>query len=167
CVRGWSIEFLHVGEYMPNRSRTLTARALMLGTALMAALLLVFPSTGVAQDVGQLAGTVSDSSSGQGIPGAQVLVVGTTLGAVTGADGRYTIARVPAGSHSVQVRRVGYSPRTVSGVSVASGATVTVDVALRSAPLQLEAVVTTGVVDPTSGTRVPFTVGRVDMENAP
>ncbi|MHB1224172.1 MAG: SusC/RagA family TonB-linked outer membrane protein [Gemmatimonadaceae bacterium] len=152
---------------MPNRSHAISARVVMLGAALLVALLLVFPSAGQAQEVGQLTGTVSDSSSGQGIPGAQVLVVGSTLGAVTGADGRYTIARVPAGGHSVQVRRVGYSPRTMTGVTVASGATVTLDVALRSAPLQLEAVVTTGVVDPTSGTRVPFTVGRVDMENAP
>ncbi len=33
--------------------------------------------------------------------------------------------------------------------------------------LSLEAVVTTGLVDPASGTRVPFTVGRVDAESAP
>ena len=34
-------------------------------------------------------------------------------------------------------------------------------------PLSLQAVVTTGVTDPTSGTRVPFTVGRLEVENIP
>jgi TonB-linked SusC/RagA family outer membrane protein len=33
--------------------------------------------------------------------------------------------------------------------------------------LTLQAVVTTGVVDPTAGTRVPFTVGRIEVENIP
>jgi hypothetical protein len=33
--------------------------------------------------------------------------------------------------------------------------------------LTLEAIVSTGLVDPTSGTRVPFTVGRVDASNLP
>lgn len=151
---------------MPNRSQTLTCRVLMLGTALMMASLVAFPSSGAAQEVGQLTGVVSDSSSGQGISGAQVMVAGTTLGTISGNDGHYTIARVPAGSHTVQVRRVGYSMREVQ-VTIVAGTTTTLNVAIRSAPLQLEAVVTTGVVDPTSGTRVPFTVGRVDMENVP
>jgi TonB-linked SusC/RagA family outer membrane protein len=130
------------------------------------ALLVGLPSSGAAQEVGQVAGTVTDSSSGQGIGGAQILVTGTTFGTVSGDDGRYSIARVPAGTHTIQVRRVGYSPREVR-VTVAAGEAASLNVALRSAPLQLEAVVTTGVVDPTSGTRVPFTVGRLDVADAP
>jgi TonB-dependent SusC/RagA subfamily outer membrane receptor len=42
-----------------------------------------------------------------------------------------------------------------------------VDVKMTAAALNLQAVVTTGIVDPTSGTRVPFTVGRVSAEDAP
>ncbi|HEX5580815.1 MAG TPA: SusC/RagA family TonB-linked outer membrane protein, partial [Gemmatimonadaceae bacterium] len=122
---------------------------------------------GQAGQTGQIAGTVTDSSSGQPIPGAQVIVAGTNLGSATDAQGRYTVSRVPAGTHTIQVRRVGFSLREVAGVNVAAGATTTLDMRLRSTPLQLEAVVTTGVVDPTSGTRVPFTVGRVDAANAP
>src|SRR5690606_37318310 len=71
------------------------------------------------------------------------------------------------GTHAIQVRRIGFIQRDVPGVVVTAGATTTLNVTLRSAPLQLQAAVTTGLVDPTSGTRVPFTVGRVDMENAP
>jgi TonB-linked SusC/RagA family outer membrane protein len=52
-------------------------------------------------------------------------------------------------------------------VSVTADATATVNIALMASALTLEAVVTTGVVDPTSGTRVPFTVGKVDAADAP
>jgi TonB-linked SusC/RagA family outer membrane protein len=52
-------------------------------------------------------------------------------------------------------------------VSVAEGGTAQADFRLAVVPLTLEAVVTTGVVDPTSGTRVPFTVGRISAEDAP
>ncbi len=151
---------------MHHRSQRLTGRISVLGAALMVALLAAFPTSGNAQEVGQLTGQVSDSSSRQGIGGAQVMVTGTSLGTVSGEEGRYTIARVPAGTHTIQVRRVGYSPREFR-VTIVAGETATLNVALRSAPLQLEAVVTTGVVDPTSGTRVPFTVGRLDVADAP
>ncbi len=152
---------------MPHRSQVRSRPATMLGTVFTALLMLAAPSVLHAQQTGQIAGTVTDSASGQPIPGAQVIVGGTNLGSATDAQGRYTVARVPAGSHVVQVRRVGFSLREVSGVTVTAGATTTLDLRLRSTPLQLEAVVTTGVVDPTSGTRVPFTVGRVDAANAP
>jgi len=129
------------------------------------------PTPAAAQDpaaaTGIIAGTVTDSATGAAISGAQASIVGTTLGAVTGADGRFTITRVPAGTHRLQIRRLGFQMREVAGVVVAAGARVPVDVRLRAAPLQLEAVVSTGVVDPTSGTRVPFTVGRVDAADAP
>ena len=116
---------------------------------------------------GQITGVVSDSASGQPLNAAQVSVAGTTLAVQTDATGRYNLARVPAGTHTVQVRRLGFQPREVPRVVVTAGAATTVDVRLRSSPLQLEAVVSTGIVDPTAGTRVPFTVGRIDAADAP
>ena len=131
---------------------------------------LASPVAGRAQQpaaAGTIAGTVTDSATGTPISGAQVNVVGTTLGTTAGPDGRYVLNRVPAGTHRVQVRRLGFQFRDVPNVVVAAGERVTLDVRLRAAPLQLEAVVSTGVVDPTAGTRVPFTVGRVEAADAP
>jgi TonB-linked SusC/RagA family outer membrane protein len=56
---------------------------------------------------------------------------------------------------------------TLAGVVVTEGSTATANLRLDPVGLTLADVVTTGVVDPTSGTRVPFTVGRVTAENAP
>ncbi len=116
---------------------------------------------------GRITGVVTDSSTGQALSAVSVSVAGTRLGGLTDAQGRYAIERVPAGTHTLQTRRIGYSPRNIPGVSVTADATATVNIALMASALTLEAVVTTGVVDPTSGTRVPFTVGKVDAADAP
>jgi TonB-linked SusC/RagA family outer membrane protein len=126
-------------------------------------------STAGAQEpaTGRITGVVTDSATGQALSAVSVSVAGTRLGGLTDAQGRYTIERVPAGTHTLQTRRIGYSPRNIPGVSVTADATATVNIALMASALTLEAVVTTGVVDPTSGTRVPFTVGKVDAADAP
>ena len=42
---------------------------------------------------------------------AQVVVVGTKLGAMTNDAGRYTIAGIPAGTHTVRATLIGYAPQ--------------------------------------------------------
>jgi hypothetical protein len=66
--------------------------------------------TASAQDAaqfGRIAGRVIDAESGQGVAGVGVQVVGTTIGGMTGVDGSYTIPRVPAGTVTLQFRRIG------------------------------------------------------------
>ncbi len=115
---------------------------------------------------GRITGTATDSASGRTLSAVQVSIAGTRLGATTDEAGRYTITGVADGTHTLEVRRLGFRAMTVPNV-VVSGGSGTADFRMAPAPLTLEAVVTTGVVDPTSGTRVPFTVGKVDVENAP
>jgi TonB-linked SusC/RagA family outer membrane protein len=141
-------------------------RAWLHGFALLLGILAVATPLG-AQGTGRITGTVSDSTSGRPIGTVQVSVVGTRLGAATDENGRYTINGVPAGTYSVETRRLGYRPETVTGVTVTDGGTATADLQLSANALILQSVVTTGVVDPTSGTRVPFTVGKVDVGDLP
>lgn len=140
---------------------------LTLAVALLAALSVTTAVSAQEPATGRIVGTVTDSASGQPLSAVAVSVAGTRLGGVTDDAGRYSINGVPAGTHTLETRRIGYGPRQVPGVNVTAGATTTVDLRLEAAALTLEAMVTTGVVDPTSGTRVPFTVGRVDAADAP
>ena len=55
-----------------------------------------------------LGGTVRDAKSGEPLPGANVVVVGTGLGASTDVNGRYTIRGISSGEYSVKVTLVGY-----------------------------------------------------------
>ncbi|MDQ3996806.1 MAG: carboxypeptidase-like regulatory domain-containing protein, partial [Gemmatimonadota bacterium] len=127
---------------------------------------LLAASAGAQAGTGRITGTATDSVTGRPLAGVQVAVAGTRFRAVTDDAGRYTIAGVTAGTHPLEARRVGYRRATAS-VTVTEGGTGQADIRLATAPLTLEAVVTTGVVDPTSGTRVPFTVGRISAEDAP
>lgn len=150
-----------------TRLRSSPAAPLVL-VALGAALL--SPGTPLAaQDAprGRIAGTVVDSLGGRPLAGVQVTVAATRLGALTDSVGRYTITNVPPGSYTVEARRLGFAPAVRRGVVVAAGGTAAASFRLRAAVLNLEAVVVTGVTDPTAGTRVPFTVGRVSAEQVP
>jgi TonB-linked SusC/RagA family outer membrane protein len=77
------------------------------------------------------------------LEGVSVTVVGTALGALTRADGRYAIPNVPAGPRVVRVSRIGYARRDQQ-VSVGAGQTVTVNFDLKAAAVALEQVVVTG-----------------------
>ncbi len=59
--------------------------------------LVLFSSPIFSQSTGKIAGKISDKSSGEAIPFANVFVEGTTLGAAADIDGIYTIVNVPPG----------------------------------------------------------------------
>ena len=85
-------------------------RALTLALALSTA-----PALLMAQATGTVRGRVTDASAARGIPDVQVMVTGTRIGSVTGADGAYTLTAVPSGTRSITARRLGYQPATQSG----------------------------------------------------
>jgi outer membrane receptor protein involved in Fe transport len=67
---------------------------------------------------GKIAGRVTDRSTGQPYFGANVIVVGTSLGAATDADGYFTVLQVPPGVYAVQVHAMGYTSVTMTDIHV-------------------------------------------------
>lgn len=57
-----------------------------------------------------LTGTVRQDSTGRPLPGVEVLLVGSLIRAVTDAQGRYAINRVPPGRRLALFRSVGFRP---------------------------------------------------------
>ena len=55
-----------------------------------------------------VSGRVIDRTTNEGLPGATVLVKGTTIGGATNADGSFSIS-VPASANTLQIRSVGYA----------------------------------------------------------
>jgi TonB-linked SusC/RagA family outer membrane protein len=106
------------------------------------ALLLVSATAAWAQDAGTISGRVTDASTNAPVPSAQIQVVGTTRGAVTGDDGRFRIAAIRAGSYQVRVLRLGYQA-SLQQIDVTPGGTADVSFALAPAAISLEQVVTT------------------------
>ncbi|HSL71819.1 MAG TPA: SusC/RagA family TonB-linked outer membrane protein, partial [Longimicrobiales bacterium] len=77
------------------------------------------------------------------IAGATVQVTEARVGALSGADGRYRIANVPAGTHTISAQILGYVTMNQS-VTVGAGGPLTIDFRLQVAPVALEQVVVTG-----------------------
>jgi TonB-linked SusC/RagA family outer membrane protein len=118
---------------------------------------------------GRVSGVVTDSATGQPLQAVQLFLSrGTTrLEARSSAEGRYLFPSVPAGTYGLEAIRLGYRRVLRANIAVTAGQTLPYDLKLAAAALNLQAIVTTGVVDPASGTRVPFSVGRVAAEDAP
>src|SRR5687768_9139061 len=106
--------------------------------------LALLPAAAAAQGTGTISGRVIDQATQLPVLGAQVQVVGTQRGAQTDQEGRYTITGVPAGSHQVRARRVGYGS-TVQAVTVSEGGTATAEFTLATTATRLQEVVVNAV----------------------
>src|SRR5687768_11431308 len=91
---------------------------------------------------GRIAVRVTDAANQQPVGQAQVQIVGTTLGGLTGAEGRFVVRGVPAGVHQVRVLRVGYAEQK-KPVTVTGDQEVAVDFALGQVAISLSPIVTT------------------------
>jgi len=104
--------------------------------------LLLSSMAAVAGAQGSLSGTVTAAGSGIPLPESRVIVVGTSLFASTGPDGKYRIARVPAGTAELRVLHVGYQEQKKS-VRILEGQAATLDFSMANTVVQLDEVVTT------------------------
>ena len=115
---------------------------------------------------GIIRGTVTNAASGLPVANAQVQVVGTTLGALSGPNGSFTIAAVPAGSHVVRLRMLGYQS-SEKPATVTAGGTVTVDFALTTSAVSLDEVVVTGTGGSARKREVGNSIGQVKVSDLP
>ena len=67
---------------------------------------------------GTLSGTVIDKETEKALPGAQIVVEGTTTGAMADKSGFYMIQNLPAGTYDVGVHMIGYSKVTIKDVQI-------------------------------------------------
>ena len=57
-----------------------------------------------------ISGYVLDSESGEGLPGANVILSGTLMGTATNFDGYFVITEVPSGSYELKISFMGFEP---------------------------------------------------------
>ena len=101
--------------------------------------LMLFLVNAVAFSQGRvITGTVTSTEDGLGVPGATVLVKGTTIGTATDIDGKYSI-NIPSGSNVLVFTFVGLTSQEVN-----IGNRSTINVALESDVTALSEVIVTG-----------------------
>ena len=108
---------------------------------------------------GTVRGRITSATSGAPVSAAQVFIVGTKAGTMSGADGNYTITGVPLGSQTVRVRALGYQPIDRAANVTAAGARA--DFTLTAAVVALNEVVVTGTAGAARMREVGNSIGSV------
>lgn len=108
---------------------------------------LVAPARGEEPEVGSLQGKVYDKETGEPIPFADVILVGTGKGTISGQDGTYRFVMISAGIYQLRVNRMGYGSELLDQVRIEAGYVMKENVGLK--PIEVRKVETIEV----SGTR--------------
>lgn len=136
---------------------------------LLGLLLAVSVPTALWAQTGTIAGKVVDATTGDPLPGANVLVQGLEVGAATNVDGEFTIANVPAGQRSVIARFIGYKSQ-IKTVMVSGGSVAELNFELSETVLELDEVVVTGAGVASEKKKLGNTVATINarlIEDAP
>lgn len=91
---------------------------------------------------GKIAGRVIDAETGEPLPGVNVYLEGTTLGASTDLDGYYVILNVSPGTYNIIASNIGYQDQKVTGIKVSIDFTTTIDFKMRTTVYELSEAVT-------------------------
>ena len=89
---------------------------------------------------GKISGRVTEDETGAPLPGVNIVIEGTTLGATSDLNGNYFILNVPTGIHTLKVTMMGYTTINFEKVIVTSDLTTSLDFKLSPVTLDLESV---------------------------
>lgn len=132
-------------------------------SAVLLVLLVGATNTLTAQTTGSVTGQVVNGASGRGIPSAQISLVGTSLGILSQANGRYLMLNVPIGDYTVRVQLIGFGTLEHS-VTVTAGGTAVADFALNSEAISLDEVVVTGTAGASRRREIGNSVATVNLD---
>ncbi|MFQ5602616.1 MAG: carboxypeptidase-like regulatory domain-containing protein [bacterium] len=88
----------------------------MLKKIALVLLMFVVPFAVYGAGTAKFVGKVTDRETGDPLPGANVVIVGTTLGAATDVNGEYFILNIPPGTYEIQASFIGYNNLTIQNV---------------------------------------------------
>lgn len=109
---------------------------------LLLAIFSVIPNLLAQSSVGKLTGKVTDIDTKEPLIGANVVLLGTDLGAATDINGNYFVLNVEPGDYDVKVSYVGYGEKIIQAVRIVGGITYELNVSLNSGIELREVVVT-------------------------
>lgn len=90
---------------------------------------------------GKIKGKVADRETGEALPGANVMITGTTIGAAANVNGEFVLLNVPAGVYEVKAQYIGYREVSISNIRVNADLTTEVNFSLPAEALEVGEVV--------------------------
>ena len=104
--------------------------------------LLLAPAA-LAQQMGSISGKIVDKSNNEPLIGANVLTVGTKIGAISDLDGHFTLRNLAPGVYQIRFSFISYQTLTVQEVTVNAGSETKINVSLIPSSIQLKEVLVT------------------------
>jgi len=148
---------------------SLSAALRGIGLLLVLGALTAMPPSPAGASNGKISGTVVSASNRAPLPIANIIIVGTRLGATTDDEGHFFILNVSPGTYTLQATHIGFAPYTLKNVRVSADLTTTVHLEPAPADILLEGVVvpaTRELVDRNATNAVRIIDGE-DLEHLP
>lgn len=132
--------------------------------------LFLIPAIAFSQSSGKIAGVVNDQSTGEPLPGVNVILEGTTQGSSSDIDGYYVILNVPVGVYSIRANYIGYKDYVIQNVRVSADITTEINFSLEPTTLELEEAIIVTAERPLVEKNVTQSVAMLtskELENIP
>lgn len=128
--------------------------------AILAVLVLPLATSSTGQSTRTVTGTIIDAQSKNPLPGANLVVIGTRIGAIADSEGRFTLRGIGSTTIKLKASMVGYAPEgfEVDLTSLEGGLTIT----LRESDVRGQEVVVTATRTEKHRRDVPVIVNIVD-----
>lgn len=125
--------------------------------------------TTVAFGQGSIEGTVTEARTGETMPGVNVVIEGTSIGASTDADGKYIIDNIDSGTYNLQAKFIGYATQSQE-ITISGDETITVNFKLGQSSVNLDELVVTGAGGPVEKKKLGnsiASIGADELETSP
>ena len=112
----------------------------------MVLILSTIPSTVIkAQKNGNVSGRVIDVDTKDYLPGANIILEGTTFGAATDRSGLYRISNIPPGTYALIASYIGYQDISIEITIGTQGYTLTQDIEIKASDVKMQEVQIVGL----------------------
>ncbi|HOY45969.1 MAG TPA: carboxypeptidase-like regulatory domain-containing protein, partial [bacterium] len=101
----------------------------------------------LAADEGRISGRIFDAVTGQPLPGANIQIAGSVLGATTDNRGHFALLKVPQGRLTLRATYIGYEPALLE-VTMAAAESREIELRLKPTVIPMHQVVVTGSRQP-------------------
>ncbi len=112
---------------------------------------------------GALAGKISDITTGAPLPGANIILLQTLMGASSDLEGNFTVNRIPPGKYEVKASMMGYKSKSVS-ITITHGEKTNIDFKLEETVIESPTLIVTASKKAQSFQDVPNSVSLISLK---
>ncbi len=127
-------------------------------------LLAILPLNAQSNRTGNIAGRIKDDATEAPIPQVAVFIDDDEAWGFSNENGEYLIKNIPAGTHQISYKRVGFEPRTKINVLIQPNVTQTINVEMKVQTLKIEKYTVTGETFFREPEDAPVSAKTLDIE---